>query len=634
MRLIIIILILLSYFNDLIAQDMVPDTILDLESVTIYSSRANRFATGQAMTTFDSIIREEYPAAALSDLLAGTTAAYIRNYGPGSLSTLSFRGTSANHAALLWNGVLVSPPNIGYIDMSLVQAGYFNEISVLFGGASSMFGSGSIGGGIHLENRPVFGKTGYEARLGLSAGSFGMKAVEANGTIYRNKFYSRTAVTLIDSENDFSYKGLDGEKENLPHAAIFKPGFLQDIAVQLPGKQYIMASAWYQYANREIPPALTDAVSEAVTTDRSWRTMLRWKDYNNRNNLEAKLAYFNEFTLYNDPSALIYSNIHSQSIVGSFESTWELKENTHLFGGAQYTYEYADLDYYERPQDQENLAIYASFSHKFPGIKWQASLNARQEFLTDVQSPFIFSAGMEGRIWRFISGRINFSRNFRMPTLNDRYWQPGGNPELAPEESWNEEAGISIEDQFDSGTFKFSFNAFNSNVSNWILWLPGNSYWSVENAQEVWSRGFEISGNQSVSFGLISLFLAESYSLTKSTNEKKLFDLDASYRKQLIYTPVNRFTVRAGTGYKGFSLTLRGNLTGEVFTTKDNIESLPPYFIMDAVISKSLKIKKVYPITLQVNMNNIFNLEYQSIAYRPMPGFNFLVTLKVDLFSH
>lgn len=613
------------------AQDMAPDTILNLNDVTIYSSRINRFAKGQAVQTIDSLTRAEYPAGSLAELITGFTSAHIRNYGQGTLSTLSFRGTSANHAGLLWNGIRVSPPNIGYVDLSLVQGSFFNDISILYGGASPMFGSGSIGGGIHLENRPVFEKSGADLGLDLSGGSFGTMAIEANGAVYRQKFYSRSAFSIMNAANDFSYKNLKGEDVQLPHAGIFKSGFIQDIAFHLPKNQYIMASAWFQYADRDIPPTLTEENSEAVQTDRSWRAMISWKDYNERNNLEAKLAYFNEFTRYEDPLASVYSTIQNQSVVSSFESTWEIGKNSAIFAGSQFTYEFADLDYYDQPRDQVNVAVFVSYRHNFPLLKWQFSLNGRQEFLTEYQSPFLFSAGAEGKIWRFISGRLNVSRNFRAPTFNERYWQPGGNPDLKPEKSWNEEAGISLENQFPSSNMKFSVTAFNSHVENWILWLPAGSFWSVENAQEVWSRGFEISGNQLISLGAVSLFLAESYSFTKSTNEKKLFDLDASYRKQLIYTPLHRLVIKTGAVFKGYNLTVKGNFTGEVFSSKDNTESLPPYFLLDAVVSKSFKIKNEYPLTIQFNLNNILNADYQAIPYRPMPGINFLVTIKTEL---
>lgn len=613
------------------AQNMAPDTIHNLNDVTIYSSRINSFAKGQAVQTIDSLTRTEYPAGSLAELITGFTSAHVRNYGQGTLSTLSFRGTSANHAGLLWNGIRVSPPNIGYVDLSLVQGSFFNDISILYGGASPMFGSGSIGGGIHLENRPVFEKSGADLGLSRSAGSFGTMALEANGAVYRQKFYSRSAFSIMNAANDFSYKNLKGEDVQLPHAGIFKSGFIQDIAFHLPKNQYIMASAWFQYADRDIPPTLTEENSEAVQTDRSWRAMISWKDYNERNNLEAKLAYFNEFTRYEDPLASVYSTIQNQSVVSSFESTWEIGKNSAIFAGSQFTYEFADLDYYDQPRDQENIAVFVSYRHNFPLLKWQFSLNGRQEFLTEYQSPFLFSAGAEGKIWRFISGRLNVSRNFRAPTFNERYWQPGGNPDLKPEKSWNEEAGISLENQFPSSNMKFSVTAFNSHVENWILWLPGGSFWSVENAQAVWSRGFEISGNQLISLGAVSLFLAESYSFTKSTNEKKLFDLDASYRKQLIYTPLHRLVIKTGAVFKGYNLTVKGNFTGEVFSSKDNTESLPPYFLLDAVVSKSFKIKNEYPLTIQFNLNNILNADYQAIPYRPMPGINFLVTIKTEL---
>jgi vitamin B12 transporter len=633
MRLIICILLSLSCISVTIAQDMAPDTILSLDDVTILSSRINRFAVGQKVLTLDSLTRSEFPAGTLAELVTGSTSAYIRNYGQGTLSTLSFRGTSANHTGLLWNGIRLAPPNIGYLDLSLVQDSYFNDISVLYGGASPMFGSGSIGGGIHLENHPVFEKSGFDAGIGISGGSFGMMAVEAKGSIYRQKFYSRTAFTLVNATNDFPYTSLNGETEKLSNAAIFKSGFIQDVAFQLTDKQYIMASTWFQYADREIPPTMTEDISGACQMDRSWRTMVLWKDYHENNILEAKLAYFNEFTRYSDPYSSIYSTIQSQSMVGSFETTWEIGKNSAVLAGSQFTYEYADLDYYEHPQSQENLAVFASYRLNFPSIKWQASLNGRQEFLTDYQSPFLFSAGLEGKIWRFISARLNASRNFRAPTLNERFWQPGGNPGLNPEESWNEEAGISIEYESSSSLIKFSVTAFNSNVDNWILWLPmdGSNLWSVVNAQEVWSRGIEISGNQSLTPGLVSFFFAESYSYTKSTNEKKLFDLDASYKKQLIYTPLHRFVIKSGAIFHGFTLSLNGNFTSEVYSTKDNVGSIPPYFLMDAIVSKSFKIKHQTPFIIQFNMNNILNSDYQAIPYRPMPGFNFMLTLKAEL---
>lgn len=356
-----------------------------------------------------------------------------------------------------------------------------------------------------------------------------------------------------------------------------------------------------------------------------------WKDFNAINNLEARLAYFNEYTRYDDPPADIFSTIKSQSVVGAFESTWAIGEKDDVFAGTQYTYEFADLVNYDEPQHQQTLALYASYRHIFPVLHWQASMNGRQEFLTGYQAPFLFSFGAEGKIWNFLSGRISISRNFRAPTLNERFWQPGGNPDLDAEKSWNEEIGLIADKQFAQSLLKITVTGFNSNVSNWILWLPGNSYWSVENAQEVWSRGLEISGEQTYHINKLSMNISESYTFLKSTNEKKLFELDASYKKQLIYTPLHRLSIRAGVLYRGFSVSLRGNYTGLVYTSKDNSESLPGYFLLDFIFSKTFNIKVHYPLTIQLNLNNLLNKNYQAVPYRPMPGINGLLTVKVAL---
>jgi iron complex outermembrane receptor protein len=420
----------------------------------------------------------------------------------------------------------------------------------------------------------------------------------------------------------------------MAHAKLFRTGFIQDLACQFKGDQYIMASAWFNYAEREIPPTLTQDVSEAVQTDRSWRLMALWKDYNEKNNLEAKLAWFNEFTRYDDPPVSVFSTIESQTVTGAFEGTFELTKNSALFGGMQYTFEYADLVNYEDPQEQQHFALLASYRHSFPSFGWQATVNGRQELQTGYDVPFLFSAGAEGKIWRFISGRFSVSRNFRAPTLNERFWQPGGNPDLEPEESWNEEISVMADYKPASSIISMDLTFFNSKVTNWILWLPGSSYWSVENAQEVWSRGVEVTGKQTFDLGNVSVYFTESYTFSKSTNRKKLSNLDASNNKQLIYTPLNRFFIKTGTLFRGYNLALKGNYTGIVYTTKDNLDSLPGYFLMDVVLSKTFSVKEHYPVTIQLNLNNILNKDYKVIPYRPMPGVNGMLTVKAGIRGH
>jgi iron complex outermembrane receptor protein len=394
-----------------------------------------------------------------------------------------------------------------------------------------------------------------------------------------------------------------------------------------------MASAWFQYSDRRIPPTMTESESRAELMDRSWRTMLVWKDFNAASTLEAKVAYFNEFERYVDPNTDVYSVIHSQAATGAFETTWNLFPTSTFFGGVNYTFEYADLDFYDGPEDQQSLSLYVSWMQEIPCIQWKISANVRQEFMTGFRVPFLYSIGATGNIWQFVSGRLSFSRNFRAPTLNERFWVPGGNPELEPEDSYNLEAGITLAPKLGRLETSLSVTGFSSWVNNWILWLPGAGFWSVENAQEVWSRGLELILNEGFRAGQVRLDLAGSYTLTFSTNEKKLSEYDASYKQQLIYTPEQRFMLKAGAGWKGFRVTLRGNYTGTVYTTRDNEAFLPPYFLVDGIVAKDFRIGKRLPLTVQLNLNNLTGKDYETVPYRPMPGFNFMATVVVGVRS-
>jgi len=621
------------YFMALSAesQHALPDTVLQLDGVTIFSERSGS-AKGLLTVSLDSITRDQHPGADLAELIQGFSAAYVKNYGEGTLSTLSVRGTSANHTGLYWNGIKLSPPNIGYVDLSLIQGNFFQDVSIMFGGASPMFGSNAIGGSIQLNNKPVFDPTGLKGRISFSGGSFSRLNSAGNLSLSKGKLYSNTAFSIAGSENDFPYSDLYKKDARMPHAGYFKTGFLQDIAFQLPRNQYIMASAWFQYADREIPPTLLETVSSAIQLDRSWRTMLTWKDFNAKSTWEAKAAWIEEFTRYSDSLSGIYSVIRCQTFYAVFEGYYHLFRNASLSGGLDFSNEYADLDYYSSPAGQQKLAAFAAWVQSFSGSSWKLSLNVRQELQSGYPIPFLYAIGAEGRILKILTGRASFSRNFRAPTFNERYWRPGGNPALLPESSYNAEAGFRIIPLPENVTTFLDFTGFSSWVDNWILWLPGEGgLWSVENAQRVWARGVEVRLNVTRQFYGIKANAMGAYTFSASTNRKKLFELDQSFNKQLIYTPVHRFAFRAGAEWQGFSLYLKGNFSSRVYTTRDNSASLSPWFLLDAILAKSVFVTKRFPLMIQLNLENILDTEYSITPYRPMPGFNVLITIALNI---
>jgi iron complex outermembrane receptor protein len=68
--------------------------------------------------------------ASLTALLLANTAVYFKENGPGMVSSPSFRGTSAQQTAVIWNGLNINSQLNGQTDFSTVNARDFNQVSV------------------------------------------------------------------------------------------------------------------------------------------------------------------------------------------------------------------------------------------------------------------------------------------------------------------------------------------------------------------------------------------------------------------------------------------------------------------------------------------------------------------------
>jgi iron complex outermembrane receptor protein len=223
--------------------------------------------------------------------------------------------------------------------------------------------------------------------------------------------------------------------------------------------------------------------------------------------------------------------------------------------------------------------------------------------------------------------RANAGSIFRYPTLNDLYWNPGGNPSLKPEKGFSEEGSILW--NYPTGKFSFSFTGtlFNRNINNWIMWLPGkNGIWSPQNVPSVWSRGGETNSEVvytnikfKASFNMITNYVVSTRTQSNSEN-------DNSVDKQLPYVPMY-----SGSGIftlQTHGVTLRAvySYTGYRYLSSDNYDYLSPYHLLDLRIAYTLPTKKML-VNIFAEGSNLLNENYFSVSQYPMPLRNFKVGL-------
>jgi vitamin B12 transporter len=78
-----------------------------------------------------------------------------------------------------------------------------------------------------------------------------------------------------------------------------------------------------------------------------------------------------------------------------------------------------------------------------------------------------------------------------------------------------------------------------------------------------------------------------------------------------------------------FYLSYNFQFVSKRFTGTDNMTFMPAYSLSNLICGKNFHLKKIV-VSLQLQINNLYNLDYQSIVNRPMPGRNYAVTLKFN----
>ena len=86
----------------------------------------------------------------------------------------------------------------------------------------------------------------------------------------------------------------------------------------------------------------------------------------------------------------------------------------------------------------------------------------------------------------------NVAGNYHHPSLNDLYWEPGGNPDLLPEKGYSYELGLQYRSVFAGNILESGFTAYRSDIQDWIIWIPSfRGYWEPQNIDRVLSQGIE-----------------------------------------------------------------------------------------------------------------------------------------------
>ena len=578
------------------------DTIVNLKEVIISDTQLNNFSGTQSVLVLtDSVIKKNQPS--LTTLLNYNSLIYFKENGLGMVSSPSFRGTTAQQTAVIWNGININSQLNGQTDFNTITTRDFDNITVRAGGGSSIYGSSALGGTVHLNSELQFVNR-FQNELQLNYGSFETFGAHYKTMISNGIWSTQISVTHNSSKNDYNYLNTQKRNEN---GQFENTSLNASLGYRFSKNHYLKYYSQIFDSDRHFSGTL-GAVSKSKYRDYNYRNLVEWDWLLGKITSKLKVAFLGEkYAYFENARTDNFETSKTETALAKQDLVYQITPSILINSILEYTQTKGIGSQIGTNTRQIGAAtvlfkqeVFRSFSYEFSG---------RKEVTSSYDSPFLFSFGTKNQFGKQYTVVTNFSRNFRMPTFNDLYWDGLGNPNLKPESSYQGELGqhLKFKNSSISGTVYYQ------KIDDLIQWKPNASgNWSPSNIAKATSYGAEVVLNWNKKIRNHALDFNANYGYTVSK--------DALSDKQLVYVPLHKFNSSLAYTFQRITLNYQYLFTGFVFTSSDNSRVLEEYQVSNLGINYDFGNTTTYKLGFQVG--NLWNKNYQTVSQRPMPGRN------------
>ncbi len=608
----------------------------------------------------------------VADALRYFSGIQLKDYGGvGGIKTVNIRSMGTHHLGISYDGIQLGNAQNGQIDLGQFTLDNVEEITLYNGQKSAIFQPASDfgnAGAIYIRTRmPDLGKKGSRLKFNTQYGSSDMfrfstlweqrlsetvsSSVSAGFLTASGKYkfhYERrypngeTAwdTTATRQNGDIHAERIEANVfGRLRQGSWQLKGYLYNSARGIPGA--IVNNVWrrgerQQDLNTFFQAAYDQNIGDGFST--------RWL---------AKYAYYNTHYVNRDSTQLPVDNRYKQQeIYISTANVLELLPNW----SASLSYDFkwnklnADTYNFAYPTRISNLislataidyrhlkaqgSVLATFIHdkthrrgEFEGMDTSNSLSKLTPALFVNVYPF---AGT------FFSMRAYVKQSFRMPTFNDLYYTDLGNANLVPERALQYDIGFALNKHFTQGIVRHAemhVDGYYNTIHDKIVAYPkGQQFrWTMLNLGKVHIKGLDVEAEADFAMG---------YGMTATARVQYTYQdardvtdpADSYYEHQIPYIPWHSGSAIVGLNYRGWNLNYSFIYAGERYDEQENIlyNHMEPWYTSDLSLRYQFPVNKTL-FTVQAEVNNLLDQDYEVIVNYPMPGRNFNLSLSVEI---
>ena len=629
---------ILLYFlcNNVYAQSL-TDTAQSqqLPPADIISKNYKISETGIKAYSPDSALKYINNYKDLADIINLNSTAYLKNYGNGALSTVSFRGTGAEHTNVLWNGFQLNNPALGLSDLSLLPSNSSEKVTMLAGGNATSAGSGAIGGAVLVGQN--FDKKD-EMNFVWDFNTVRSHTLAVNKNINLGKVIINFGHVKKVNDNYFEYIDpylFRSPKAQMPFCPIYKETFNGSLCYKINKNISFKFLSLYNTYEIFIQPPIGIYKSQGKRNGVNRVNGLHFDFKSKLGITQLKSGLLSNDETYDARSI---NNVYSRTTISQLQNTVEHFFNTFIIRrgehkisiAIEHQYIKGEQTNYNTKHIENRTAVMLRYKANLRN-KIEISAHVREQFYnsnTPFFSPFI---GLQYIVLRknknIFLVKSNATKGFRLPTFNERYYQPGGNINIKPENTKQFEAGLVYKYTGKNFRHDFEITYYYNHIYNRVVWINLNSPVYVEpiNLKETKINGLEVIYIIATKIKNIEIKSQVNAGYTKSLNVISNTDY-----KQMIYIPPFKLNWWTELKYKKTSLIYILQQTGVRYTNLDNTDWLQPYLLQNIYLQSTLKNKRVN-FTLVLKLINIANVYYQTLQNYALPGRYFETSIIINI---
>lgn len=610
-----------------------PEVVVTTEEVVVSATKTpvppSKLTSAVQVITGEELERRRVKTL-MNALRLGQGLTVFSSGGPGTSSTVRIRGGSAAQTLVIIDGAVMNSPTLGQFNFANVTMENIENIEILRGPQSMLWGSDAMGGVINIQTRrgrgrptasaffeygsflsiregtALSGQSGpFDYSFGLSRWDFtGFSAVDyrrgaAERDAYRN-WHASTRLGLAlpqDGRLDFNFRWLNGDTDIDTGVG---EGF-DVFSAKNTSHQFVYAGSWRQ--------PVTTWWEQLVTMSRQTENFA-----NQRGTLQRNLATGAITPVF---------GAGTTDVINTLVNRIEVQENFTLAEPLL-----LNVAYQFREGIGENIGTFTDKIVSSNSGFGQLQLNLWDRLLATAgvrQDKYNVSGS--ATTWRVTGGYVHpetgtkvrgsYGTGFRAPDINELFFPNFGTPTLKPEESQGFDVGVdqTLFDKTLSLSANYYWNRFRDLIQGVASlaecgedpFFPGLGFpaFCAQNIGTATTRGVEAG---------FKYLLVRNHPFLKSLDLSGQFTYTLSRDQEtgtrLARTPV--YQASAVLGYQPVDplrVYLEFRYVGKRFNDRDNLEPLDPFDVFNLVAE--------YDVTEQVQVYtrvaNLFNQEYEEI---------------------